>query len=92
MKFALFLIALVFANINLNNAQCVVETDTDFLGAPLSNDLSTIQASSFQDCCNKCNAQTEANCAAWTFSGGFCFLKSGPGLRTRSVGSKVFVI
>lgn len=92
MKAALFVLAFLFASISLNNAQCSVETDTDFLGAPLSNDLSTVQAASFQDCCDKCNAQTEANCAAWTFSGGFCFLKSGPGLRTRSVGSNKPII
>ncbi len=84
-----FVLAVLFVSFDLNNCQCTIELDTDYLGTPISNDLSTVAATSYADCCAKCSAQTEANCAAWTFVFNTCFFKSNTGLRINSPGSEL---
>ncbi len=84
----LFVLAIICVSFGLSNCQCTVEFDTDYLGAPNSNDLSAVAATSYEDCCSKCSAQTEANCAAWTFVFNTCFFKSSTGLKINSVGSE----
>lgn len=87
MKFV-FGLLLLCISFNLNHCQCTIDADTDYLGSPISNDLSFTPATSYSDCCAKCSAQTEANCAAWTFVSNTCFFKSGQGLKINSPGSK----
>ena len=72
---------------HLNAAQCIYDSDTDYVGGAISNDLSYRSANSFQDCCTKCFNALTTECSAWTFTNGFCFFKSSVGNKIVAPGS-----
>eukprot|EP01097_Dermamoeba_algensis_P002778 TRINITY_DN2100_c0_g1_i1.p1 TRINITY_DN2100_c0_g1~~TRINITY_DN2100_c0_g1_i1.p1 ORF type:complete len:1249 (-),score=295.24 TRINITY_DN2100_c0_g1_i1:103-3849(-) len=59
---------------------CKYSEGIDLVG----NNLGRVEGKSKEDCCKTCS--TTQNCNAWTFAGGFCYLKTAAGERINVAG------
>lgn len=88
MKSCVFILSSCMLALLINSARsCSTELDMDFRGLSRPNDISYQKASSFQDCCAKCSA--DSKCQAWTFvfATNVCWFKSEVGWKLPSAGS-----
>lgn len=79
----LSLITFTLASVIYTSLACSPELDVDYRGISTPNDLYTYPsiASSFQDCCARCTADSRCNAWTWVYSGGYCYLKSSVGYK-----------